>query len=540
MKIRAFVTLSLAALLAALGQVVPASAASTLPQPPPLPAQRPVTDDYFGTKIVDPYRYFEDMKDPVVVGFFKEQNDYARTVLAALDPTRRTLFQRIKQLDASVTSVGGVQRDGSLYFFLRQAPKDNNQKLVVKPDSGAGERVLVDPDKLATSPQQHYTISYFLPSLDGKYVAYGLAEGGSEASVIHVVETATGRVLPDTIDRTKFVGPTAWRADNVSFYYLRFPKQLPGAPVTDAELKPVSYLHVLGTNPERDAPVFGYGLSHVSLAPTDFPIIAYSPAAPAYAIGLVSHGVQNEVTIYVAPIASATSTRVPWKKIVDVGDDVTSFDIHDNTLFLLSHRDASRYKVLALDLTKPSMADAKTVVPPGARNRLADFGRCINDGLWVRDLDGGLGRIYRLPFSAQQRRRSGGSEVTLRRCGRRAGHRPARRRSGPRPHLLDEVAAVLLRYAERRVQRYEAQSGGRRRRFGVHVGRGESTQRRRNSHSALDRLSQRSQTRWLAPHVFGGLRCLRHHARSVVFDDSLGLGLERSGVYAVRLARGGG
>ena len=53
------------------------------PAPPPLPSPRPVTENFFGTQVTDPYRYFEDMHDPVVVSFFKDQNAYARSVLGA-------------------------------------------------------------------------------------------------------------------------------------------------------------------------------------------------------------------------------------------------------------------------------------------------------------------------------------------------------------------------------------------------------------------------------------------------------------------------
>jgi prolyl oligopeptidase len=33
---------------------------------PPVAPVRPVTDEYFGTKVVDPYRYMENLKDPEV------------------------------------------------------------------------------------------------------------------------------------------------------------------------------------------------------------------------------------------------------------------------------------------------------------------------------------------------------------------------------------------------------------------------------------------------------------------------------------------
>src|SRR6202042_1813618 len=115
--------------------------------------------------------------------------------------------------------------------------------------------------------------NYFLPSLDGKHVAYGISEGGSEAAVIRVVETATGKVLPDAIDRAYFLGVTSWLPDGNSFYYVRFPKPAPGEPEVDKETRPVAYVHVLGRDPEKDVAVFGYGIDPKRpFAPTDFPV----------------------------------------------------------------------------------------------------------------------------------------------------------------------------------------------------------------------------------------------------------------------------
>ena len=113
--------------------------------------------------------------------------------------------------------------------------------------------MLVDPQSLATAGK-HYTINYFLPSLDGSRVAYGISEGGSEAAVIHVVETATGHVLPDAIDRAYYFGVTSWLPDDKSFYYIRFPKLQPGESETDKETRAVAYLHVLGRDPDSDPP----------------------------------------------------------------------------------------------------------------------------------------------------------------------------------------------------------------------------------------------------------------------------------------------
>src|SRR5438093_467374 len=64
------------------------------PQAPPTAPVRVVTEDYFGTKISDPYRYMENLKDPEVVKWFSEQDAYTRVVLSRI-PGREALLKRI-------------------------------------------------------------------------------------------------------------------------------------------------------------------------------------------------------------------------------------------------------------------------------------------------------------------------------------------------------------------------------------------------------------------------------------------------------------
>jgi prolyl oligopeptidase len=364
------------------------------PPPPALPPPHAVTDTYYGTKVSDPYRYFEDMQNPVTVRFFKEQNAYARAVLDGLGPAREQLFERIKALDNAGTVVTDVTLDGSHYFYEKLRPGENSAKLYVSNADASGEKLLVDPEKLATGGK-HYTINYFLPSLDGKYVAYGISEGGSEASVIHVVDTATGDVLSDAIDRAYFVGATSWLPDGKSFYYVRFPKLAPGEPETDKETRAVSYLHALGRNPDQDVPVFGYNVNpNVKFAPTDFPVVSYSPASP-YILGIVAHGVKNEVTIYDAPASGVTSGNVPWKLVATDDDDVTGFDLKAGTVYLLTHKNAPNFKVVATQLSKPNFDNARTVIRAAVPNVIEQISVAA-DGLYVRSREGGFGGIVRI------------------------------------------------------------------------------------------------------------------------------------------------
>lgn len=373
-----------------------ATAATIFPTPPPVPAPRPTTEVFFGTAVTDPYRYFENMQDPVVQGFFKDQNAYTRAVLDKLGAPRQRLFERIKALDNAGTSVSGVVRVGDRYFFEMLKPGENSEKLYVREGDGT-VRLLVDPEKLATAGK-HYTINYFLPSLDGAYVSYGISEGGSEASVIHVVQTSNAEVLPDAIDRAYFVGVTSWLPDGKSFYYVRFPALKPGEPETDKETRAVSYVHVLGRDPDRDVAVFGYGVDpKVTFESTDFPIVTYSPASN-HTVAYIAHGVKNEVTIYSTSATALSSGDVPWTRVATDDDDVTGFDVKGSFIYLLTHHDAPTYKVVATSLDAPDFAGARTVVAAG--KNVVEQAAVAADGLYVRSREGGFGRIDKIALAA--------------------------------------------------------------------------------------------------------------------------------------------
>ncbi len=378
---------------------VPVRAAGpvSFPSPPPLPPPKPVIENFFGKTVSDPYRYFENMSDPVVESFFKDQNTYSRAVLADLGAPRQQLFNRIKQLDNAGVTVSRVFRVGPYYFYEKLKPGENLEKLYVRKAGSTSERVLVDPEKLG-SAGKHFTINYYLPSLDGTYVEYGISEGGSEASVIHVVETATAQTLPDSIDRAYFIGATSWLPDGKSFYYVRFRQLRPGEPETMKETRAVAYLHVLGRNPDQDTPIFGYGVDpNVTFAPTDFPILVYSPVSD-YTLGVVAHGVKNEVAIYAAPSSTLASSRIPWKRVVSDENEVTGFDLKRSTIFLVTHHDAPTFKVVATSLAQPDFAQARTLVSSG--RSVIEQAQVAADGLYILSRYGGFGRLSKVALAA--------------------------------------------------------------------------------------------------------------------------------------------
>jgi prolyl oligopeptidase len=372
-----------------------ATLALAQPSPPAAPV-RNVTDTYFGTKIDDPYRYMEDIKNPEVEAWLKAQADYTKAVLAKI-PQRDAILKEVTTFgDAAAARVTSVQFMGNHVYYLKRKADENIGKLYVREGFGGKERLLVDPDKLPAPEGKHNAIDYFAASPDNRYVAYGVSVGGSEQSVLHVIEVANGKETGDVIDRANFGSPS-WLADG-RLLYNRLQKLAPSAPATEKYLNSRAYIHVLGSNPDEDAPLLGAGLAPgVPIDPPEIPFVA-NPVGSKYAIGLVVNGVQNEFKLYVAPIASLAGDKTPWVKVADTADDVTAFDVMDDRLYLLTHRNASRFKVIVVSLTKPDLSAAREVVP--ASEAVVTGIAAAKDALYVRRMNGGVSDFLKVGYAA--------------------------------------------------------------------------------------------------------------------------------------------
>jgi prolyl oligopeptidase len=360
---------------------------------------KPVTDTYYGTKVVDPYRYMENLKDPQVEAWMKAQNDYTRGVLASI-PGREQLLARIRTLDETVPQVQAARLPGEVYLIMKRLPSEILYKLYVRQGLNGEDKLLVDPEQVKIAAENQSkgknAIQYFGPSLDNRYVGIGVAPGGSERDTeMHLFEAASGREVGDVIQRA-WGGSPIWLPDNRSFVYAKLQKLPPGAPATEIEQKVRTYLHVMGTDAEQDPAVFGYGVvPSIEVDPTYFANVA-APPDSRYALGSINSGVSPNSEYYIEPLADLGKTHEAWRKLADFSDDVSDVEVHGDDLYVLIYKNALRYKVLRLDARHPDLTSAETVIPPG--QAVVSGISPAQDALYVQLLDGGINRILRLPY----------------------------------------------------------------------------------------------------------------------------------------------
>jgi prolyl oligopeptidase len=365
---------------------------------PPVAPVRNVVDEHYGVKVDDPYRYMEDLEDPEVQAWIKGQADYATQVLGQI-PGREDLFQRLKELDAG-KPFSNVKifrhKDGSL-FYLNRKVGENIRKLYIRDGKTGEEKLLVDPESMKAVDNQHYSIYYYTPSPDKKYVVYGLDQGGSEKTTLYILDLNSGQVLPETIDRieTAYNKPR-WTPDSKGFFYTRRQELPPDAPEIEIYKNTKVYYHKIGNTVEKDRLFVATGLSpRATFSDVDFPSL-FVTAASDFAVLKIKHGDSNELTLYTAPIKTLLTDDIPWVKICDVPEGVTGYDVHGNDIYLQTYQNAPRFKIVRMSLKKPDFSSAELIVAPGVT--VVQSLNTAKDALYVTILDAGFRKILRVPY----------------------------------------------------------------------------------------------------------------------------------------------
>ena len=379
-------------LIAAAVLLLAGAVASAAPSLPPVAPVRPVTDTYWGTSVIDNYRWLENLDDPEVQSWMKAQADYTQAVINSL-PGRPALLKRIHELGNLTVSRGSFIRRGERFFYEVREPGASVPQLYYRDGLKGEEHLLIDPGKLGEGTATHYALDFFKPSWDGHYIAYGVSAGGSEDSVLHVLDVSTGKLLGESIDRASD-NEIAWRPDNKSFYYLRYRPLTPDLPENERLYNANTFFHVLGTHLDGagDQVVFGRGVNPKLKVPEgQGTYVELSPNSP-YAIAVANHNMdENPNTLYLAKLSQISGAATPWKLLSTPEDNVVSYQMSGDTLYFLSVKNAPRGTILATSLEHPDLSHARVVLPQS--DKVITGFAMSKDGIYVAERDGAVMRL---------------------------------------------------------------------------------------------------------------------------------------------------
>lgn len=366
--------------------------APTAPAPPAPPPVKPVTETLYGRTIADPYRYMENEKDQSVIQWMKEEGRYTRGLLDS-QPEHAALLARISALTASFDFVQDIQRAGDRTFYQERSPGSDNFDLLVRDRDGISRKLIDVAALRASRGGTPMAINYFQASPDGTKVAVGLSEGGSENAALSIYDATTGARIAGPLPLAQY-GANSWTPDSQHMFVNLLNPLAPGEPSIDKYKNSKVYAWDLHSPPVA---VLGSGIANpVHYTPDEVPVIAISPDAGLTA-ALNINGVQNEAEVWTAPAGQPVTASTPWKLLVTRADGVTNLTSAGNHIYLMSHKGAPTFQILALDSGQPLSA-ARVIVPARA-DRVIESISAASDGLYVRARRGVYSELFKVPLS---------------------------------------------------------------------------------------------------------------------------------------------
>ncbi|HEV8203683.1 MAG TPA: hypothetical protein VGP98_05580, partial [Pyrinomonadaceae bacterium] len=309
-------------------------------------------DDYFGTKVADPYRWLEDENSAETKAWVDAQNKVTFAYLDSI-PYREKLKARLTQLYNYPRVSAPFRRGGDTYFFTKNNGLQNqNVYYIQKGIDGTSEEFL-DPNKFSADGTS--TLSAFSLSKDGKYLAYGISQGGSDWVTLKVMEVATRKNLPDEIKWLKFSGAN-WQGDG--FYYSRYPEPEKGKELSKKLEFRTVYFHKVGTPQSADVLV-----NEDKEHPERFQSVGTTEDErfAILTLGDQSKGKKGNAVFY----KDLSKGEDKFSPIVsDIGDD--SFGVIDNVgdkFLIRTDHNAPNGRVILVDPKNPDEKNWKDVLP---------------------------------------------------------------------------------------------------------------------------------------------------------------------------------
>jgi prolyl oligopeptidase len=331
-----------------------------------------VVDVLHDRPVPDPYRWLEAPADERTVAWSREQEALFRQH-AARWPGRAAAARRIRELLSGGYVGVPIWRGDRRFVMRREGSQEHGVLTVIDPvaDGDPVERVLLDP--MVLDPTGLTTLDSWQPTIEGDLVAYQLSTGGTEESVLRVLDVATGEDVDGPIDRARY-SPVAWLPGGRAFYYVRRLDPA-GLPDDERQYHRRVRLHRLGTDPADDVEIFGAGMDirsyygvRVSRDGRWLIVTAATGTAPRNDAWIADLGDPE------APRRDAVLAAPPLRPMV-VGLDARTDPVvaRDGRLYVSTDLDAPRGRLAVTTPERPEPEHWRDLLPQDAEAVLEDF-----------------------------------------------------------------------------------------------------------------------------------------------------------------------
>lgn len=311
-------------------------------------------DTYHGVKVDDPYRWLEEdvRESERVADWVKAQTEVTGSYLNSL-PERKIIQKRLEEL-WNFEKFGAPFKAGGRYYFNKNDGLQNQYVLYMMESLDAEPEVLIDPNTWSKDGTVALDNTSF--SDDGKYVAYGIQESGSDWKTWRVMEIESRKVLHDKIEWVKF-SECVWTKDSKGFFYGRYEQPKEGEAFQSLNLGQKVYYHRVGTCQSKDVLAFEQ---------PDHPKWGYGNTVSEdgkYLIITVWKGTADKYRVYYKDLTEPYSYPVPLISHFD--DNYTFIENEGSIFYFTTDLDAPNKRVISIDINNPEPENFKEIIPEG-------------------------------------------------------------------------------------------------------------------------------------------------------------------------------
>jgi len=334
---------------------------------PPAP-RLDLVEDLHGHQVPDPYRWLEDPDDPRTKAWSQAQDELIAEY-APQWPGRDGMVARLTELLSSGVIGVPIWRGPRRFFIRREGGQEHGVLYVTDPGPDDKPRVLLDP--MALDPSGLTTLDTWQPDREGKLLAYQVSEGGTEESVLRVLDVDSGRLVDGPIDRARY-SPVAWVSGGLNgapaYYYVRrLAPEL--VPEDEQQYHRRIWLHRVGTDPSTDVEIFGAGHD-----PRTYFGVGVSRDGRWLTVS-ASVGTAPRNDLWIADLSRPGAHESPQLKPVAVGLDAQTggYVGRDGRLYIATDLDAPRGRLAVTDPSAPEPEHWRDLIAHDPEAVLEDF-----------------------------------------------------------------------------------------------------------------------------------------------------------------------
>ena len=358
----------------------------------PAAAKNSTVDEYFGTKVADPYRWLEDDKSAETAAWVEAENKVTSEYLSRI-PFRKNLLKRLTEL-VNYEKIGApLKRHGKWYFYKNNGLQ-NQSVMYVMDELGGEPRVFLDPNKLSTDGTVALKGVYF--AHNGKWAAYAISRSGSDWQEFYVIDLKTGQLTNDHIEWAKFSG-AAWKGDG--FYYSAYDRPTEGKEFSNVNEGMKIYYHKMGTPQSADV------------------LFYQNPTQPKRFYELSVNEEETLMYMYEAGAGAGNNLfvrdlRQQESQFIQLTDnmDYQYSPIYNegNTIYLYTNYGAPKGRIMVVDVRKPGINDWQEFIPEQKnvlgsvdvinRQFILTYAQDACDHAFIYGLDGKMRHEVKLPM----------------------------------------------------------------------------------------------------------------------------------------------